>query len=119
MFWKSVGTKNRMKNKYVLCIFFLIPLILLSGINLSGYQNEQRIENYIEGAQRYLDRGDPEGALFELNRALRMDPKNAGIYAMRGMVYAGQGNINLALRINPNDAVTQRNLREVRRASGR
>ncbi|MFN6527968.1 tetratricopeptide repeat protein [Nostoc sp. ChiSLP03a] len=67
---------------------------------------------YFSRANLYSDRGDYRRAITDYNEVLRLNPKSAVAYALRGLAYQRQGktkvaisDFNQAARVDPNNAI--------------
>ncbi|MDZ8133711.1 MAG: tetratricopeptide repeat protein [Nostoc sp. DedQUE04] len=67
---------------------------------------------YFSRANLYSDRGDYRRAIADYNEVLRLNPKSAVAYALRGLAYQRQGktkaaisDFNQAARVDPNNAI--------------
>ncbi|MHC5594492.1 MAG: tetratricopeptide repeat protein [Nostoc sp.] len=67
---------------------------------------------YLNRANLYSDRGDYRRAIADFDQVLRLNPKNAVAYALRGLNYQRRGDnqaaikdFNSAVRIDPNNAI--------------
>ena len=76
----------------------------------------QALQDYLKLAVGYLDQGDLASAKRHLNNAVKIDPNNAEIFAIWGLIYAREGEFDLAdenfrrsLRIDGNNSKTRNN----------
>lgn len=85
------------------------------GFNVE-VSNEQALKDYIALARGYLDNNDLASAKRHLNNAAALDRNNAEVYSIWGLVYAREGEAELAdesfrrsLRINVNNSQARNN----------
>ncbi len=64
-----------------------------------------RLDQLIISANRYIDTDNYEPAVFDLREAVKLEPNNAMVHALLGLVYLEQSNITYA-RIHINKAVS-------------
>jgi len=78
--------------------------------------DDEALENYLLLAVGYLDEDDLVSAKRHLSNAADIDPNNSDIFAIWGLVYSREGEMDLAdenfrraLRINPGDSQARNN----------
>ena len=102
-----------MRHRKLVIITIVISLGFLSGIVRAAPEDAQ---SYIDRGEKYDDMGQPEKAIAEFNKALRLDPKNADAFNDRGLAFWSIGDIdnaladyNKSIESNPSLAVVYNN----------
>ena len=97
-----------------------------SGVFNVEISNEQALKDYIALARGYLDNDDLASAKRHLNNAAALDRNNAEVYSIWGLVYAREGEVDLAdesfrrsLRINSSNSQARNNYAAFLFSSGR
>jgi len=69
-------------------------------------------EDYLKSGQEYYKKGQYDLAIADLNKAIELNPRDAGIYGWRGSAYSAKGqydlaiaDYNTAIELNPKYAV--------------
>ncbi len=111
-----------LKRAVKFAVFVTLPLLLVSCVTeTTGGFNVERsdsvaLDNYLQLAVGYLEGGDLANSKRHLANAAGIDNNNSDVYAIWGLVYAREGepelandNIQLSLRINPANSKARNN----------
>lgn len=75
----------------------LINVLLCFFMQLTFAQNNKTADNHNDKAIDELMLGNNQTALHEINQALKINPKNANYYYIRGMIFQKMNELNKAL----------------------
>jgi len=111
-----------LKRAAKIAVLVSLQLLLASCVTeTTGGFNAERsdsvaLQDYIQLAVGYLDQGDLAKSKLHLANAARIDSNNSDVYGIWGLVYAREGETNLAddnfqrsLRINPGNSKARNN----------
>lgn len=111
-----------LKRAVKFAVFVTLPLLLVSCVTeTTGGFNVERsdsvaLDNYLQLAVGYLEGGDLANSKRHLANAAGIDNNNSDVYAIWGLVYAREGepelandNFQLSLRINPANSKARNN----------
>ena len=95
-------------------IIYLILLLVASHLLTACDGADARKAKYLEKGKAYIQEKNYDKAKVELKNVIQIDPKYAEAYYLMGTVAEAEQSYMTALRLKPDDSVTQNNLKKLR-----